>query len=163
MPKSGGWLNSVKVVIGFIELAFALKFLNVPDQTYHWGLLDREVYLAFWIVLFTMMGFYLLGKIKFPHDSDYPVVRSFPRLLLIVFTFTFVIYLIPGLLGAPLKAISGWLPPSETQDFDINAIVRENQSAGSFVHQGNTGEAARYADRLKLPHGLLGYFDYDQA
>ena len=163
MPKSGGWLNSVKVVIGFIELAFALKFLNVPDQTYHWGILDREVYLGFWIVLFTMMGFYLLGKIKFPHDSDYPVVKSFPRLLLIIFTFTFVIYLIPGLFGAPLKGISGWLPPMETQDFDINAIVRDNQGSGQSVHQGNMTEAAKYADRLKLPHGLQGYFDYDQA
>jgi len=163
MPKSGGWLNSVKVVIGFIELAFALKFLNVPDQTYHWGILDREVYLGFWIVLFTMMGFYLLGKIKFPHDSDYPVVKSFPRLLLIIFTFTFVIYLIPGLFGAPLKGISGWLPPMETQDFNINAIVRDNQGSGQAVHQGNLTEAAKYSDRLKLPHGLQGYFDYDQA
>ncbi|HNX55608.1 MAG TPA: protein-disulfide reductase DsbD family protein [Prolixibacteraceae bacterium] len=163
MPKSGGWLNSVKVVIGFIELAFALKFLNVPDQTYHWGILDREVYLGFWIVIFTMMGFYLLGKIKFPHDSDYPVVKSFPRLLLIIFTFTFVVYLIPGLFGAPLKAISGWLPPSETQDFDINAIVRENQGSGTFVAKGNLTEEPKYADKLKLPHGLQGYFDFDQA
>jgi thiol:disulfide interchange protein DsbD len=163
MPKSGGWLNSVKVVIGFIELAFALKFLNVPDQTYHWGILDREVYLGFWIVIFTMMGFYLLGKIKFPHDSDYPVIKSFPRLLLIIATFTFVVYLIPGLFGAPLKAISGWLPPSETQDFDINAIVRENQGGGTFVAKGNITEEPRYADRLKLPHGLQGYFDYEQA
>jgi thiol:disulfide interchange protein DsbD len=163
MPKSGGWLNSVKVVIGFIELAFALKFLNVPDQTYHWGILDREVYLGFWIVIFTMMGFYLLGKIKFPHDSDYPVVKSFPRLLLIIATFTFVVYLIPGLFGAPLKAISGWLPPTETQDFDINAIVRENQGGGTFVSKGNLTEQPKYADRLKLPHGLQGYFDFEQA
>lgn len=163
LPKSGGWLNSVKVVIGFIELAFALKFLNVPDQTYHWGILDREIYLSFWIVLFTMLGFYLLGKIKFPHDSDYPVVRSFPRLLLIIFTFTFVLYLIPGLLGAPLKGISGWLPPTETQDFDINAIVRENMEGGTNDSAGNTTEVARYADQLKLPYGLKGYFDFDQA
>lgn len=163
LPKSGGWLNSVKVVIGFIELAFALKFLNVPDQTYHWGILDREIYLSFWIVLFTMLGFYLLGKIKFPHDSDYPVVRSFPRLLLIIFTFTFVLYLIPGLLGAPLKGISGWLPPIETQDFDINAIVRDNQGSGTHPSTGNTTEVAMYADQLKLPYGLMGYFDFDQA
>lgn len=163
LPKSGGWLNSVKVVIGFIELAFALKFLNVPDQTYHWGILDREIYLSFWIVLFTMTGFYLLGKIKFPHDSDYPVVRSFPRLLLIIVTFTFVLYLIPGLFGAPLKGISGWLPPTETQDFDINAIVRENKGGGTEVNKGNITEVARYADHLKLPHGLQGYYDFDQA
>jgi thiol:disulfide interchange protein len=164
MPKSGGWLNSVKVVLGFIELAFALKFLNVPDQTYHWGILDREIYLGLWIVIFAMMGFYLLGKIKFPHDSDYPVVRSFPRLLLIIATFGFVIYLIPGLWGAPLKGISGWLPPSETQDFDINAIVRDNSSGGGIQYKGNISEPPKYSNTaLKFPHGLKGYFDYDQA
>jgi thiol:disulfide interchange protein DsbD len=164
MPKSGGWLNSVKVVLGFIELAFALKFLNVPDQTYHWGILDREVYLGFWIVIFTMMGFYLLGKIRFPHDSDYPAVRSFPRLMLIIATFTFVVYLIPGLLGAPLKGISGWLPPAETQDFDINAIVRDNPGNGGGITKSlNVTESPKYDDILKLPHGLQGYFDYDQA
>ena len=164
MPKSGGWLNSVKVVLGFIELAFALKFLNVPDQTYHWGILDREIYLGFWIVIFTMMGFYLLGKIKFPHDSDYPVVKSFPRLILIIATFTFIIYLVPGLWGAPLKGISGWLPPMETQDFDITAIVRENSGSGGAENKGNIADAPKYSNTaLKLPHGLKGYFDYDEA
>lgn len=164
MPKSGGWLNSVKVVIGFVELAFALKFLNVPDQTYHWGILDREVYLGFWIVIFTMMGFYLLGKIRFPHDSDYPVVKSFPRLLLIITTFSFVLYLAPGLWGAPLKGISGWLPPMETQDFDMTAIVRDNSGNGGFESKGNIGETPKYLETaLKLPHGLKGYFDFDQA
>jgi len=164
MPKSGGWLNSVKVVLGFIELAFALKFLNVPDQTYHWGILDREIYLGFWIVIFTMMGFYLLGKIKFPHDSDYPAVKSFPRLILIVATFTFVVYLVPGLWGAPLKGISGWLPPMETQDFDVTAIVRDNSGNGSVESKGNIADAPKYSHTaLKLPHGLKGYFDYDEA
>jgi len=164
MPKSGGWLNSVKVVLGFIELAFALKFLNVPDQTYHWGILDREVYLGFWIVIFTMLGFYLLGKIKFPHDSEYPTVKSFPRLLLIIATFTFVIYLIPGLWGAPLKGISGWLPPMETQDFDVTSIVRENSGTGSIESKGNIADAPKYSNTaLKFPHGLKGYFDYDEA
>jgi thiol:disulfide interchange protein DsbD len=164
LPKSGGWLNSVKVVLGFIELAFALKFLNVPDQTYHWGILDREIYLSFWIVIFTMMGFYLLGKIKFPHDSDYPVVKSFPRLILIIATFTFVIYLIPGLWGAPLKGISGWLPPMETQDFDVTAIVRENSGSGGTENKGNIAETPKYLNTaLKMPHGLKGYFDYDEA
>jgi len=163
MPKSGGWLNSVKVVLGFIELAFALKFLNIPDQTYHWGILDREIYLGFWIVIFIMMGFYLMGKIRFPHDDDYPVVKSFPRLILIIATFTFVVYLIPGLWGAPLKGISGWLPPMETQDFDITAIVREN-SGGGAESKGNIAEPPKYANTaLKLPHGLKGYFDYDEA
>jgi len=164
LPKSGGWLNTVKVVLGFIELAFALKFLNIPDQTYHWGILDREVYLGFWIVIFTMMGFYLLGKIKFPHDSDYPVVKSFPRLMLIIATFTFVIYLIPGLWGAPLKGISGWLPPMETQDFDVTAIVRDNSGSGGSESKGNIAETPNYLNTaLKLPHGLKGYFDYDEA
>lgn len=164
LPKSGGWLNTVKVVLGFIELAFALKFLNIPDQTYHWGILDREIYLGFWIVIFTMMGFYLLGKIKFPHDSDYPVVRSFPRLMLIIATFTFVIYLIPGLWGAPLKGISGWLPPMETQDFDVTAIVRDNSGSGGVDNKGNIAEAPKYSNTaLKIPHGLKGYFDYDEA
>jgi thiol:disulfide interchange protein len=163
LPKSGGWLNSVKVVLGFIELAFALKFLNVPDQTYHWGILDREIYLGFWIVIFTMMGFYLLGKIKFPHDSDYPVVKSFPRLILIIATFTFVIYLIPGLWGAPLKGISGWLPPMETQDFDVTSIVRDNARGGS-ENKGNLAESPKYSNTaLKIPLGLKGYFDYDEA
>jgi thiol:disulfide interchange protein DsbD len=164
MPKSGGWLNSVKVVLGFIELAFALKFLNIPDQTYHWGILDREVYLGFWIVIFVMMGFYLLGKIRFPHDSDYPVVKSFPRLMLIIATFAFVIYLIPGLWGAPLKGISGWLPPMETQDFDVTAIVRDNAGSGGVENKGNIAETPKYLNTaLKLPHGLKGYFDYDEA
>jgi len=164
LPKSGGWLNSVKVVLGFIELAFALKFLNIPDQTYHWGILDREIYLGFWIVIFTMMGFYLLGKIRFPHDSDYPVVKSFPRLILIIATFTFVIYLVPGLWGAPLKGISGWLPPMETQDFDVTAIVRENSGSGGSESKGNIAETPKYLNTaLKLPHGLKGYFDYDEA
>lgn len=164
MPKSGGWLNTVKVVLGFIELAFALKFLNVPDQTYHWGILDREIYLGFWIVIFTMLGFYLLGKIKFPHDSDYPVVKSFPRLMLIIVTFTFVVYLIPGLWGAPLKGISGWLPPMETQDFDISAIVRENSGGSESESSGNITEEPLYSNTtLKFEHGLKGYFDYHQA
>jgi thiol:disulfide interchange protein len=164
MPKSGGWLNSVKVVLGFVELAFALKFLNVPDQTYHWGILDREIYLGFWIVIFAMMGFYLLGKIKFPHDNDYPVVKSFPRLLLIIATFAFVVYLMPGLWGAPLKGISGWLPPMETQDFDVTAIVRDNAGSDGNVNRGNIAETPKYSNTaLKLPHGLKGYFDYYDA
>jgi thiol:disulfide interchange protein len=162
LPKSGGWLNSVKVVLGFVELAFALKFLNVPDQTYHWGILDREVYLSFWIVIGALLGLYLLGKIKFPHDSDYPVIKSFPRLLSAVVVFAFVVYMIPGLWGAPLKALSGWMPPMETQDFDVSEIVRENAGTGTAVTT-DSAEVAKYSDKLKLPHGLKGYFDFDQA
>ena len=124
LPKSGGWLNSVKVVLGFIELALGLKFLSVADQTYHWGILDRDVYIAFWIVIFTMMGFYLLGKMKFAHDSELKHI-SVPRLMLALMTFTFVVYLIPGMFGAPLKAISGYLPPMTSHDFNLHKIIRD--------------------------------------
>ena len=164
MPKSGGWMTTMKVVLAFVELAFALKFLNVPDQTYHWGILDREVYLAFWIVLFSLMGLYLLGKIRFPHDNEMPVQKSWGRFMLAIFTFTFVVYLIPGLWGAPLKAISGWLPPMATQDFDISHIVRNETAANYNPNQSATPtDKPKYADKLHLPHGIKGYFDYDQA
>lgn len=125
LPKSGGWLNSVKVVLGFIEVALGLKFLSIADQTYHWGILDREIYLAIWIVVFVLMGFYLLGKLKFSHDSDVKFI-SVPRLMLAIATFSFVVYMIPGMFGAPLKALSGYIPPQASQDFDINQIVRNN-------------------------------------
>ena len=164
MPKSGGWMNTLKVVLAFVELAFALKFINVPDQTYHWRILDREVYLSLWIVLFSLLGFYLLGKIKFPHDDDYPVQKSWFRFLLSVSVFSFVVYMIPGLFGAPLKAISGWLPPMTTQDFDISNIVRTESGAGggqAATYQWT--EEPMYADKLEIPFGIKGYFDYDQA
>jgi thiol:disulfide interchange protein DsbD len=164
LPKSGGWLNSVKVILGFVELALGLKFLSIADQTYHWGILDREVYLAFWIVIFTLMGFYLLGKIKFKHDSDVTHV-GVPRLLLAIITFAFVVYMIPGMIGAPLKALAGYLPPETTSDFDLRQVIRDN--AGTLQTKGTpdevTCEKPEYSDRLKLPHGLPGYFDYDQA
>jgi len=165
MPKSGGWMNTLKVVLAFIELAFALKFINVPDQTYHWGILDREVYLALWIVLFSLMGVYLLGKIKFPLDDDMPVQKSPFRFMMAIATFAFVVYMIPGMFGAPLKAISGWLPPMTTQDFDINHIVRQESGVGVHTHTtiGYHEETPLYGDRLDLPHGIQGYFDYDQA
>lgn len=116
LPKSGGWLNSVKVVLGFIEVALGMKFLSVADQTYHWGLLDREIYLAVWIVTFSLLSLYLLGKIKFAHDSDMPYL-GVGRLALAIVTFSFVVYLISGMWGAPLKGLSGYLPPLHTQDF----------------------------------------------
>ncbi len=166
MPKSGGWMNTLKVILAFVELAFALKFLNVPDQTYHWGILDREVYLAFWIVIFTLLGLYLLGKIRFPADNEMPVQKSWIRFIVAIFTFTFVIYMLPGMWGAPLKAISGWLPPMETQDFVISDIVREELSAAQLVRSNNKGkemEPPKYAEKLHFPHGIKGYFDYDQA
>ena len=163
LPKSGSWMNTLKVSLAFIELAFALKFLNVPDQTYHWGILDREVYLAFWIVIFTLMGLYLLGKIRFPLDNEMPVQKSWFRFILAIFVFTFVVYMIPGMFGAPLKAISGWLPPVETQDFDVNKIVREESGSGPATATFSMDETPKYGDRLHLPHGIKGYFDYDQA
>lgn len=168
LPKSGGWLNNVKVVLGLIELALGFKFLSVADQTYHWGLLDREIYLAIWIVIFTILGFYLLGKIKFANDSDVKYV-SVPRLAMALITFTFVIYLVPGMFGAPLKALSGYLPPQHTHDFDINAIVRNNLKVANYSQgDGNKENVAKcedpkYADFLHLPHGLDGYFDYEQG
>ncbi|MER2998891.1 protein-disulfide reductase DsbD family protein [Pontibacter populi] len=164
LPKSGGWLNSVKVVLGFIELALALKFLSIADQVYHWGILDREVYLALWIVIFTLMGFYLLGKLKFSHDSELKYI-SVPRLFFAIVTFGFVIYLIPGMFGAPLKALSGYLPPQTTQDFDLNAIARQGNGSNNTVGLASNQlcETPKYGDFLHLPHGLQGYFDLEQA
>lgn len=157
MPKSGGWLNSVKVVLGLLELALGLKFLSVADQAYHWGILDREIYLAFWIVIFAFLGFYLLGKIRLPHDSPMEKVGVF-RLLLSIITFTFVVYLIPGMWGAPLKALSGYLPPMSSHDFDLSSM-----QAGFVATEENICEPPKYADKLHFPHGLEGYFDFDQA
>jgi thiol:disulfide interchange protein DsbD len=168
LPKSGGWLNSVKVVLGFLELAFGLKFLSVADQTYHWGILDRDVYLALWIVIFALLGMYLLGKLKFPHDSDVKHI-TVPRLMLSIASFAFVVYLIPGMFGAPLKAISGYMPPMTTHGFDLHQIIRDeiklNAGSGGLVgganHEGS--EEAKYHEFLHLPHGLTGYFDYEQG
>ncbi len=118
MPKSGGWLNSVKVVLGFLELALALKFLSVADLAYGWRILDREVFLVLWIIIFVLLGFYLLGKIKFAHDSDIKYV-SVPRLFMAIISLSFAVYMVPGLWGAPLKAISAFAPPLYTQDFNL--------------------------------------------
>jgi thiol:disulfide interchange protein DsbD len=164
LPKSGGWLNSVKVVLGFLELALGLKFLSVADQAYHWGLLDREVYLALWIVIFALLGFYLLGKIRLPHDSKLDSV-SVPRLMLSIVTFSFVIYLIPGLWGAPLKALAGYLPPITTHDFNLVKLVDDSRSSGYALADSDQGlcETPKYADLLEFPHGIEGYFEYEQA
>jgi thiol:disulfide interchange protein len=161
LPKSGGWLNVVKVTFGFIELALAFKFLSVADQVQHWGILDREVYLCFWIVIFALLGFYLLGKLRLSHDS--PVEKiSVIRLLLATVTLAFTVYLIPGLWGAPLKAISGYMPPMTSQDFNLtltNTAIMTN--ADSEKNLCDT--VPKYSDVLKLPHGLKGYFEYKQA
>jgi thiol:disulfide interchange protein len=155
LPKSGGWLNSVKVTLGFLELALALKFLSIADQAYHWGILDREINIAIWIVIFTLLGFYFLGKLRLPHDSPIEKV-SVPRLLLATLTFSFVIYLIPGLIGAPLKSLAGYLPPQYTHDFDLVTLTRNTR-------ENAICEPPKHADFLHLPHGLKGYFDYEQA
>lgn len=156
LPKSGGWLNSVKVVLGFVEVALGFKFLSTADQVYHWGLLDREVYLAIWIVCFTMLGFYLLGKLKFKNDDDLPYIGTF-RLTLAIITFTFVVYMIPGMWGAPLKALSGYLPPMETQDFVLGGTpAAAPATAPATVSLDGT---PKYSDVLELPLGLSGYFD----
>ena len=118
MPKSGGWMNVIKVTLGFLELAFALKFLSVADLAYGWRLLDRETFLALWIVIFGLLGFYLLGKIKFPHDDDEDSV-SVPRFFMALCSLAFAVYMIPGLWGAPLKAVSAFAPPMNTQDFNL--------------------------------------------
>lgn len=166
LPKSGGWLNSVKVVIGFIEVALGMKFLSVADQTYHWGLLDREVYLAVWIVVFALLGFYLLGKIKFAHDSDLPYV-GVGRLTLAIIVFSFVVYMIPGMWGAPLKALSGYLPPLTTQDFVLGqhtaAVPAGTSASGSHTLLTVEGKQPKYSDFLHLPHGLEGFFDLKEA
>ena len=156
LPKSGGWLNTVKVVLGFLELALALKFFSIADQVYHWRLLDREVYLAFWIVIFGLLGFYLIGKLRTPHDSPQEDVNV-PRLLLSIITFTFVVYMIPGMWGAPLKALAGYLPPQHTHDFDLNK--RTAGVASSITLSGTR----KYAELFELPYELEGFFDYKDA
>ncbi len=157
MPKSGGWLNSVKVVLGFVEVALGFKFLSTADQVYHWGLLDREVYLAIWIVVFTMLGFYLLGKLRFKHDSEVKYISTF-RLALAIGVFTFVVYMIPGMWGAPLKALSGYLPPMQTQDF-----VLGGEGGGTAAAPKAEQRTVKYGDFLELPLGLEGYFDLEEA
>ena len=158
LPKSGSWLNSVKVVLGFLELAFAFKFLSIADQAYHWGILDREIYLALWIAIFTLLSFYLLGTFRMPGDSE-AKSTSVLGLILAIISFSFVFYLIPGLFGAPLKGMSGYLPPISGQDFNIS------RSSQTMLKSNLSGlcEEPKYSDFLELPHGLSGYFDLTQA
>ena len=155
LPKSGGWLNSVKVVLGFIEIALGLKFLSTADQTYHWHLLDREVYLAIWIAVFTLLGLYLIGKIRFKHDTPLEYL-SVPRLTLAIAVFAFVVYLLPGMWGAPLKALSGYMPPMETQDFVLSEIpgqARNDYNGARNDDAALTGAAGT----ITVAHGLQAY------
>ncbi|MDY3978783.1 MAG: cytochrome c biogenesis protein CcdA [Tidjanibacter sp.] len=159
LPKSGGWLNSIKVVLGFVEVALGFKFLSTADQVYHWGLLDREIYLAIWIVCFTMLGFYLLGKLRFKHDSEVQSI-GVTRLALSIVCFTFVVYMIPGMWGAPLKGLSGYLPPMETQDF---VLGEPSATVVTTPTRSADNKAKKYADFLELPQGLEGYFYLPEA
>ena len=151
LPKSGGWLNSVKIVFGFLELALALKFLSTADLTEHWGILDRDIFIALWIVIFSLLGAYLLGWIKFSHDAEVKKISVF-RLGLVISVFSFVFYLIPGLFGAPLKFLSGFIPPMSTHDFNI--LQRDNEA---------THNNAKYSDVLHAPLGINAYFEYEEG
>ena len=156
--SGGGWLNTVKVVMGFIEVALGFKFLSMADQTYHWGLLDREIYLAIWIVTFSLLGFYLLGKLKFAHDDDVPHI-SVTRLSLAILVFSFVVYMVPGMWGAPLSGLSGYLPPISTQDY----VVAPGSASHVVVTDATPASTEKKYDFLHLPHNLEGYFDLEQA
>lgn len=163
LPKSGGWLNSVKVVLGFLELALALKFLSNVDLAYHWEWFDREIFLVLWIVIFGLMGIYLLGKLKFSHDSPVDSI-TIPRLFLSIIVLAFTVYMVPGLWGAPLKSISAFLPPLQTQDFDLYtpSITGGNRTFNTST-QNNNDAPHKYADIFKAPLGLNAFFDYNEA
>ncbi|UII80282.1 protein-disulfide reductase DsbD [Flagellimonas sp. CMM7] len=167
LPRSGGWLQEVKVVLGFLELALALKFLSIADQVYHWGILDREVFLAIWIAILTLLGLYLLGKLRLPHDSE-SNRTTVPKLLMAIVVFSFIVYMVPGMFGAPLKPLSGYLPPMTTQEFNIQSNGIGNDSDNIRRGETNTLPTSgcpepKHTVLFKLPHGLDGYFDLEQA
>jgi thiol:disulfide interchange protein DsbD len=154
LPRSGGWLNSVKVTLGFLELALALKFLSNVDLAYHWNWFDREIFLSLWIILFGLLGCYLLGKIRFAHDSPLPHL-SIPRLFLAIICLSFTLYLVPGLWGAPLKSVSAFLPPMSTQDFDLTTPREASPVEASGPR--------KYASLFEHPKGFAPYFDYEEG
>jgi thiol:disulfide interchange protein len=166
IPKSGGWLNSIKVVLGFIMLAFSMKFLMTIDSVYSLGLLSRDLFIAVWIVLFSLLGFYLSGKIKFSHDTDLKHIGTF-RLFLIIIVFSFVVYLIPGLFGAPLKGLSSFLPSQTTSELNLPGLISANRpSQISPLLNVETSELCsepKHGDIFEMPLGLEGYFDYNQG
>lgn len=178
IAKSGGWLNTLKVSFGFIELAMALKFLSNADLAYHWHLLDRDVYLSLWIIIFGLLGLYLLGKLKFAHDDTLPVNNyglphlSVTRLFFAIGALAFTIYMIPGLWGAPLNGISGWLPENKTQDFNLEKLIRNYNNSKNIndTSSGKTTTASliirpkKYIDILEseIP-GVEAFFDFDEA
>lgn len=160
LPKSGGWLNTVKVVLGFVEIALAFKFLSIADQAFHWGILDREINIAIWIVVALLIGVYLMKGFRMPgdtgKDAEDKTVSVF-RLSLAMIVFVFVVYLIPGMWGAPLKALAGYLPPMYTHDFNVLNASTSSEKPNAICDE------PKYADFLHLPHGLSGYYDYNQA
>jgi thiol:disulfide interchange protein DsbD len=155
MPKSGGWLNTVKVSLGFLELALALKFLSNVDLAYHWGILNRDIFLIIWIVIFAFWGLYLLGQIKLAHDSDLSFI-SLSRLLFSMLIWGFALYMVPGLWGAPLKAINAWLPPASTQEFDLYSKQFSSLASAETATK-------KYANLFHAPYGLNAYYDYEEG
>lgn len=166
MPKSGGWLNSVKVVLGFIMLAFSMKFFMTIDSVYNLGILSRDLFIAIWIVLFSLLGFYLMGRIRFVHDSELKHIGTL-RLFLIITVFSFVVYLIPGLFGAPLKAIASFLPSQTTTGLNLPRLLSEGRQYQIAPSQNNEisklCSEPRFADIFEMPLGLSGYFEYKQG
>jgi thiol:disulfide interchange protein len=159
LPKSGGWLNTVKVVLGFVEIALAFKFLSIADQAFHWRILDREINLAIWIVIVALIGIYLMKGFRMPGDTGKDAedkTVSVLRVSLAIVTFSFLVYLIPGMWGAPLKALAGYLPPVSTHDFDLISASKNDKAT-------EICDSPKYAEFLHLPHGINGYFDYKQA
>ncbi|MCU0363114.1 MAG: thioredoxin family protein, partial [Bacteroidales bacterium] len=168
LPRSGGWLNSVKVVLGFLMLAFSMKFLMTIDGVYALGLLSRDLFIAIWIALFLLLGLYLLGKIKFSHDSELKHIGTF-RLFVIIAVFSFVIYLVPGLFGAPLSALSSFLPATSKSEFNLSKLISETRNPGaapaavSSLLPGTPCSEPKYSDKFEMPLGLSGYFEYRQG
>ncbi|HWZ03468.1 MAG TPA: cytochrome c biogenesis protein CcdA [Mucilaginibacter sp.] len=160
LPKSGGWLNSVKVVLGFLELAFSLKFLSNVDLAYHWHWFDREIFLVLWITIFALTGIYLLGKLTFSLDSPLPYIPV-PRLFLAIIVLSFTMYMVPGLWGAPLKSISAFLPPQATQDFDLYSPGGNNGSRA--IEKDGDDRPHKYANLFDKPKGFNPFFDYDEG
>jgi thiol:disulfide interchange protein DsbD len=166
IPKSGSWLNSIKVVLGFIMLAFSMKFMMTIDSVYSLGLLSRTLFVSVWIVLFSLLGFYLMGKLKFKHDSDFKSLGVF-RLFLIIIVFSFVVYMVPGLFGAQLNGLSSFLPSAETSEFNLPKMILENRSVSGPVAESLQASTIcsepKYSDIFHMPLGLKGYFDYKQG
>ncbi|RYZ18505.1 MAG: hypothetical protein EOO10_25635, partial [Chitinophagaceae bacterium] len=163
LPKSGGWLNSVKVSLGFLELALSLKFLSNVDLAYHWDLFDREIFLVLWIIIFGLFGMYLLGKLKLSRDATLAYINV-TRLFIAILVLSFTLYLVPGLWGAPLKSVAALLPPQETQDFDLYTATlgQSSKKSESPTEEGNKAPV-KYGDIFHAPLGLNAFFDFKEG